>query len=95
MLTLDNIIDACYHWIGMSKKRRKRISAASTAVLQRAIKDSGLSQGEIARRADIDVGMVNRFLHGSRGITLATAERLAESLGFELIIKPKSARKER
>ena len=79
----------------MKKRRRTRKAAVSTSLLQQAIRDSKLSQSEIARRANIDVGMVSRFLHGSRGITLATAERLADSLGLELIVRPKRIRKGR
>ena len=78
----------------MRKSRKRTKGGVVTAVLRQAIKDSGLSQSEIARRAGIDVGMVNRFLHSSRGLTLAMAERLATALGLTLaVVKAKQGRK--
>ena len=78
----------------MRKARKRTKGGVVTAALRRAIRDSGLSQSEIARRAEIDVGMVNRFLHGSRGMTLAMAERLAAALELELrVVKARRDKK--
>ena len=55
-----------------------------TKALQQAIRDSDLSQSEIARRAGIDIGQVSRFLRGERGLTVATAAKIADVLGLEL-----------
>lgn len=55
-----------------------------TKTLQQAIRDSDFSQSEVARRAGIDVGQVSRFLRGERGMTLATAAKVADVLGLDL-----------
>jgi len=66
-----------------------------TKALQQAIRDSDLSQNEIARRAGIDAGQVCRFVNGQRGMTLATAARVGDVLGLEIAIRPKRRRKGR
>ena len=64
--------------------------------LRKAIDDSELSQNEIARRAEMDPAMVNKFLHGARDMTLGRAERLAKVLGLELkVLRKVIARKYR
>ncbi len=64
--------------------------------LRRAIGNSELSQNEIARRAEMDPAMVNKFLHGARDMTLGRAEKLAKVLGLELKVHRRSiARKAR
>ena len=70
----------------MSKKRRRRSQVAET--LRQVIRDSELSQNEIARRAGIDSGMVSRFVNGERGMTLGTAARVAAVLGLALRLVP-------
>ena len=55
-----------------------------TKTLQQAIRNSDFSQSEVARRAGIDVGQVSRFLRGERGMTLATAAKVADVLGLDL-----------
>jgi hypothetical protein len=39
----------------------------------------------VARLADVDPGVVSRFLAGVRDIRLATADRLAAALGVRLV----------
>ena len=78
----------------MRKKRGHGDEA--TEALREAIRDSGLSQNEIARRAGIDSGQVSRFVNGQRGMTLATAATVAAVLGLALRVVPKGrARKGR
>lgn len=50
-----------------------------------AIRESGLSVRELGKRADIDDGMLHRFLSGERSLTLTTADRLGEALGLRLV----------
>jgi plasmid maintenance system antidote protein VapI len=85
-LTLDNTIEDAI--ISSMKHPRNIRGGAATEALQQAIRDSGLRLREIARRADIDVGIVSRFLDGSRTMTLATAEKLAAALEVEVKITP-------
>ena len=79
----------------MAKRKPDKWGAEVTKALQQAIRDSDLSQNEIARRAGIDPGMVCRFVNGQRGMTLATAARVADVLGLEIVIRPKRRRKGR
>lgn len=55
-----------------------------TIELREAIEKSKLGQSEIARRAKIDRSMVFRFVNKERGMTLATATKVADILGLEL-----------
>lgn len=68
----------------MSKRKPGKWAAEVTKALQQAIRDSDMSLNEIARRAGIDPGQVCRFVNGQRGMTLATAARVADVLGLEL-----------
>lgn len=52
--------------------------------LRDAISESGLSVREIGKRADVDDGIIHRFLNRERGLTTATLDRLAEALGLKL-----------
>jgi len=77
----------------MVKRKPGKWGAEVTKALQQGIRDSELSQSEIARRAGIDIGQVSRFVHGLRGLTLATAARVADVLGLELRLSPKRGTK--
>lgn len=52
--------------------------------LRDAVRDSGLSYHELARRAKADQGTISRFMLGQRDLTLAVASRLCLVLGFGL-----------
>lgn len=53
--------------------------------LRDAIRDSGLSVRELGLQANIDDGMIHRFLAGQRGLTTSTVDKLGEVLGLRLI----------
>ncbi len=53
-----------------------------TDSLCRAIRESGLSQAEIAKQSGVDQGQISRLLLGKRSITLETADRLASVLNW-------------
>lgn len=55
-----------------------------SAVLRAAIQVSGLSLGELERRAGVDRASLSRFLRGERGLTLDTVDLLAPVLGLRL-----------
>lgn len=50
--------------------------------LREAIRDCGLSQAEIAKRAGIDQSQLSRFLSGDRSLRLDTVDRVASVLGW-------------
>ena len=54
--------------------------------LKRAIEENGLSVYEIAKRAHVSQIMISRFLSGERDIRMATADKLANVLGLELLM---------
>ena len=75
----------------MTKDKRN----GATAALRQAIAESDLTRNEIARRANIDPGMVSRFVRGERGATLWTASKIADVLGLEIVLRPKRQKKGR
>ncbi len=52
--------------------------------LRQAIADSGQSEYAIAKGAGVSQSVVNRFVHGERGISLDTAARLCAYLQLDL-----------
>ncbi len=66
------------------KTKADNLTGKITIELREAIEKSKLGQSEIARRAKIDRSMVFRFVNKERGMTLATATKVADILGLEL-----------
>lgn len=58
-------------------------------LLEKARKEAGLSQEEAARRARTSRPTLSAYEHGRKSPTLETAQRVLESLGFELVAQPK------
>ena len=52
--------------------------------LRTAIRQSGKTVYQIAKNSGVAHPVILRFLSGKRDIRLATAEKLAQSLGLEL-----------
>lgn len=52
--------------------------------LRRRIKDSGVSQADIARETGIDPGVISRFARGERGINDETFALLCKYFDLEL-----------
>jgi len=52
--------------------------------LKTAIKKSGLSNYALSGLTGVDQSVLNRFMAGSRDITLDTASKIAAALGGEL-----------
>lgn len=57
--------------------------------LRDAVARSEHSPAEIARRAGFDRSIVTRLIHRERGISIGVAERLADALGLELVLRRK------
>ena len=77
----------------MSKKRLKKLSEQ----LRQAVNESGMSRNAIARATGIDKGALSRFVHGERGLSLATLDVLAELLRLRVVADgpPKAKAKHR
>lgn len=61
--------------------------------LRRAIKDSPKSQQALSDEVGINLVSLNRFVHGHRGVSVETAEKLAAALGMKIEVKGKRKRK--
>jgi len=53
-----------------------------TTALKAAIQTSGLSQYAIAKLTGADKGQLSRFMHGQRGLTLDSADKVLAGLGL-------------
>jgi transcriptional regulator with XRE-family HTH domain len=56
-----------------------------TDVLKTAIKDSGLTRYEIAKRTGVPPTSLMRFLRGDTSLRLDKADAIANCLGLELV----------
>ena len=79
-------------------KGRKRPAPEGRGTLSHQLRvilrDQGSTPYALAQQADIDPKTLGRFLAGSRGLSLATADRIAVSLGLRLGVElARSARK--
>ncbi len=59
--------------------------------LRAAVKASGQTPYSIAKGADINRSQLSRLLSGERGLNSETMERLAEYLGLEIVVRPKTS----
>ena len=55
------------------------------AELRKRIEKSGVTAYALAGLADVSPQQVGRFVRGERDLTLATAAKLAQALGLELV----------
>jgi transcriptional regulator with XRE-family HTH domain len=53
--------------------------------LRDVIDSRGLTAYALGKDAGVDPGVIQRFLNRERGLTMATADRLAEALGLRLV----------
>ena len=58
--------------------------------LRQAILDSRLTRNEIIQKSGIDRAQLSYFINGKRSLTLKSAEKIVDILGFEL--RPKKER---
>jgi plasmid maintenance system antidote protein VapI len=57
--------------------------------IRTAIKKSGFSIYRLAKESGVSQPILCRFVNGKRGITLATASKLVDTLGLKLILEKK------
>lgn len=58
------------------------------AELRKQIEKSGVTVYALAALADVTPQQIGRFVKGERDLTLATAAKLAQALGLELVAVP-------
>lgn len=64
-----------------------------TNELRKAIRQSGFSQNEIAKRANVPQSSISRFMREIRSLDSRTIERICSSLKLELSKSKKTAKK--
>lgn len=79
LLPIDTRLELEYSIIMDVKKPTKW-----QAILQDAIKQSGMTLKEIATQSGIDHGQLSRFMRNQRNLTITTAEKVGTLLGLEL-----------
>lgn len=70
------------------KSNRHRLSPSRISLadqIRKAIEASGRSDYELASNAGLAPSVVSRFVVGTRGLTLDSADRLCEVLGLHLV----------
>lgn len=68
----------------MSKRKRNPKNEPISEVLRKTIRDRELTAYAMAKQASVSVDAVQRFLNAERGLTLATADKLADALDLTL-----------
>src|SRR3954470_21117588 len=82
----------------MAKAIKRHTRAAQGSLsnrLREVIKNRGMTAYGLAKDADLDPGIVQRFLTGRRDIRLETADRLVAALGLKLVESAKGRGKSR
>lgn len=62
---------------------------AGRTIIARARRGSGLSQRELARRSGTSQPTLSTYEHGTKSPTLAVAERIVETSGYDLTLTPR------
>jgi ribosome-binding protein aMBF1 (putative translation factor) len=55
------------------------------ATIRDAVRADGRSLYRLAQDCGVDVAVIQRFMSGERGITLATAEKICRAIGLRLL----------
>jgi len=66
----------------MAKRKSKKTAVSEQ--LRQAIEDCGQSRYAICKSLGLDQGQLSKFMHGQRGLSLETVDRLCAHLGLEL-----------
>lgn len=61
-------------------------------MMRSAIEASGQSRYRISKETGIAESVLSRFVNGETVLTVETAERLADYLGLEIVLRPKQGR---
>ncbi|HBN77314.1 MAG TPA: hypothetical protein DD473_16185 [Planctomycetaceae bacterium] len=59
--------------------------------LRLAISESGMTRYEIAKQTAIDESSLAKFVHGKRGLSIDSIDRLAEILDLSIVHKDKNS----
>lgn len=78
-----------------ARKQRRPVSGP----LRKAVKESGVTRYQLSQQVGVAESVLSRFVTGKQGITLDTADRLADVLGLEVVagvstVQPKQKEKD-
>ena len=69
--------------------------SALLEAMRKAIEASGKSRYRISLDSGVSQAQLSRFVNGERGMSAENLERLAKSLGLEIVVRPRRRRKGR
>ena len=61
--------------------------------LRTAIEASEKSRYQIAKESGVNLSHLQRAMNGETGLSIASVGRLAEVLGLEIVIRPKTSKR--
>lgn len=67
-----------------SNRRLHSTSRSLVDELREAIRNSGETEYRVAKESGVAQPILNRFLHGERGVSLETAAKVCKYLGLHL-----------
>jgi hypothetical protein len=70
-------------WESVMARKRPASSTLSQVILN-TINERGLTSYALGKASGVSAVVLQRFVNGERGLSLKTAEKLAEALGLEL-----------
>lgn len=56
--------------------------------VRKAMNDSGLTRYRLSKLTGIDQGILSKFAHGTRGLSMENLDKLAEVLGLSVAVDP-------
>jgi transcriptional regulator with XRE-family HTH domain len=66
------------------------VTMALTDDIVKAIHADGRTRYRIAQDSGVSAAILSRLVNGHRGVTIETAERLADALGHKIVMTPKA-----
>jgi plasmid maintenance system antidote protein VapI len=81
-------------WKAVPTMGKKQDANAAAGMLEEAIRNRiralNLTPYRVGKMTKVDASVIQRFMAGERGLTLATADKLCEALDLTLSVKPYS-----
>ena len=75
----------------MGKRRRQKL----TDQLRQAIRDAGVTRYKISQETGIYESTLSKFIHGERGLSMDSLDRLGEYLKLEITTRRKTRRRKK
>jgi plasmid maintenance system antidote protein VapI len=81
-------------WKAMPTMGKNQDANAPAGMLEEAIRNRiralNLTPYRVGKMTGVDASVIQRFLNGERGLTLATSDKLCQALDLTLSVKPDS-----